>query len=39
MSVCHFLDWEGSYMSSDPLDCQPDLGIQQIGEPDEALAT
>ncbi|KAK6446940.1 ubiquitin carboxyl-terminal hydrolase 34 [Trichoderma asperellum] len=32
-------DWEGSYMSSDPLDCQPDLGIQQIGEPDEALAT
>ncbi|KAM0514975.1 hypothetical protein ACHAPE_006297 [Trichoderma viride] len=32
-------DWEGSYMSSDPLDCQPDLGVEQIGEPDEALAT
>ncbi|EHK45664.1 hypothetical protein TRIATDRAFT_40314 [Trichoderma atroviride IMI 206040] len=32
-------DWEGSYMSSDPLDCQPDLGVEQIGEPDGALAT
>lgn len=30
------LDWEGSCISSDPLDCQPDLGVQQIGEPDDA---
>jgi ubiquitin carboxyl-terminal hydrolase 34 len=40
LDTCHFLeDWEGSYISSDPLDCQPDLGVQQIGEQDEALAT
>lgn len=32
------LDWEGSCISSDPLDCQPDLGVQQIGEPDDANA-
>ncbi|KAM0264096.1 hypothetical protein ACHAQJ_000841 [Trichoderma viride] len=32
-------DWEGSYISSDPLDCQPDLGVQQIGEQDDAHAT
>ncbi|KAL7788281.1 hypothetical protein V8C37DRAFT_388563 [Trichoderma ceciliae] len=32
-------DWEGSCISSDPLDCQPDLGVQQIGETDDANAT
>ncbi|KAL7948270.1 hypothetical protein V8C42DRAFT_313966 [Trichoderma barbatum] len=32
-------DWEGSCISSDPVDCQPDLGVQQIGEADDANAT
>ncbi|RFU76361.1 hypothetical protein TARUN_5887 [Trichoderma arundinaceum] len=31
-------DWEGSCISSDPLDCQPDLGVQQISDPDDANA-
>ncbi|UKZ56532.1 hypothetical protein TrVGV298_010369 [Trichoderma virens] len=31
-------DWEGSCISSDPVDCQPDIGVQQIGEPDDANA-
>ncbi|KKP04545.1 hypothetical protein THAR02_03371 [Trichoderma harzianum] len=31
-------DWEGSCISSDPVDCQPDLGVEQIGEPDDSNA-
>ncbi|PTB67813.1 hypothetical protein BBK36DRAFT_1193875 [Trichoderma citrinoviride] len=31
-------DWEGSCISSDALDGQPDLGVQQIGELDDANA-
>ncbi|KAL6697684.1 hypothetical protein J3F84DRAFT_293406 [Trichoderma pleuroticola] len=31
-------DWEGSCISSDPVDGQPDVGVQQIGEPDDANA-
>jgi ubiquitin carboxyl-terminal hydrolase 34 len=34
----NLLDWEGSCISSDALDGQPDLGVQQIGELDEANA-
>ncbi|KAL6889853.1 hypothetical protein HDV57DRAFT_345257 [Trichoderma longibrachiatum] len=29
-------DWEGSCISSDALDGQPDIGVQQIGELDDA---
>ncbi|KAH6605074.1 hypothetical protein Trco_006781 [Trichoderma cornu-damae] len=31
-------DWEGSCTSSDALDCQPDMGVQQIVETDDANA-
>ncbi|KAL7930517.1 hypothetical protein V8C35DRAFT_312875 [Trichoderma chlorosporum] len=31
-------DWEGSYISSDPVDCPPDLAVQQIEEQDDTNA-